>query len=108
MRGVGQKRRREELKAELAGAKQGLKAAKAAEKEAICGRDALYKHYAKGGDGAKDEAASAGSAAGAAAEERQRAVEAIQALKGEVYDANQVVEAYESKRRRVEADPDAA
>nr|QDO16211.1 DNA excision repair protein ERCC-6 [Lingulodinium polyedra] len=92
---AGQKRRREELREALSEAKQRLKSARVAEREATAGREALYKHYARTGDGAKEEVA----VSRASAEEQQKAIEALQALRDEEYDANQVVEAYESKRK---------
>lgn len=96
---VGQKRKRDELKALLGETKQSLKVAKTAEREAASGRTSLYKHYAKANDGIKKELEAAKSSVKASADEEQKAMSAIQALVGEAYDANQVVEAYEAKRK---------
>merc|ERR1711920_271376 len=96
---AGQKRKREELKTLLGNTKQSLKVAKTAEREAASGRTSLYKHYAKANDGIKKELEAAKSSVKASADEEQKAMSAIQALVGEAYDANQVVEAYEAKRK---------
>merc|ERR1712139_66185 len=89
------RRKRDELKASLGAAKLELKAARTAEKERASGRDAVYKHYARAGNDVKEELALVRSSAG----DEQKALSAIQALKAEAYDANQVVEAYEAKKR---------
>merc|ERR1712217_260897 len=96
---AGQKRKRDELKTLLGNTKQSLKVAKTAEREAASGRTSLYKHYAKANDGIKKELEAAKSSVKASADEEQKAMSAIQALVGEAYDANQVVEAYEAKRK---------
>merc|ERR1712232_917955 len=95
------RRKRDELKASLGAAKLELKAARTAEKESASGRDAVYKHYARAGNDMKVELAVVRSSA----EDEQKALSAIQALKAEAYDANQVVEAYEAKKKpRLEGD----
>merc|ERR1712151_21163 len=71
---TGLKRKREELKATFAEAKQSLKCARAQEKEATSGRDVLYKQFAKGGDAVKEELANAKQMAQASAEEQEKAV----------------------------------
>jgi len=92
---VGLKRKRDECKVSLAEAKMSLKSARMVEKEAATGRDAVYKHYSKAGEIVKDELAAVKSSA----EEQAKALSAIQALKEEAYDANQVVVAYEAKKK---------
>lgn len=99
------KRKREECRITIGEAKESLKSARLAEKTAAAERTALYKHYAQADDTLKDALKSARSDERAAAAERQKAIAAIQALKAEKYDANQVVEAYEAKKRvRQDAD----
>jgi len=93
------KRNREEVKAALGDAKQSLKCARNSEKEAAGGRQTLYKHYAKAGDSVKEELAEAKTEARSSVEQQEKAIAAIQALTNEQYDANQVVEAYESRKR---------
>merc|ERR1711862_411747 len=88
---TGLKRKRDELKAICAEAKQSLKCARAQEKEAMSGRDSLYKKFSRGSDAVKEELANAQELARASAEEQQKAVAAVQTLKEEEYDANQVV-----------------
>ncbi|CAK9054889.1 DNA excision repair protein ERCC-6-like (ATP-dependent helicase ERCC6-like) [Durusdinium trenchii] len=93
------KRKRDEWRASISEAKESLKSARLAEKTAAAERTALYKHYAQADEALKDALKDARSAERAAAQERQKAIAAIQALKAEAYDANQVVEAYEAKKR---------
>lgn len=76
-----------------------MKAARFTEKEATAGRAALYKQYAKADEGLKDGLKAAGQSAKVAAEEQQKAMEAIQALKEEQYDADQVIVAYEARKK---------
>ena len=71
-----------------------MKSARLAEKSLAAERTALYKHYAAADESMKDALKSARLSEQTAAEERRKAVAAIQALKAEEYDANQVIEAY--------------
>jgi len=103
-----QKRLRDDCKAAICDAKQCLKSARLAEKEATAERTSLYKHYAKADEGLKDALKFAKSAEQASAAERQKAIAAIKALRAEEYDANQVVEAYESKKRARQDQQDVA
>merc|ERR1712014_288665 len=103
-REVGLKRKREELKTACAETKQSLKSARAQEKEAHSSRDALYKQFSKGGNAVKEELANVKEVARASAEEQEKAFAAVQALKEEEYDANQVVVAYELKRKPKQED----
>jgi hypothetical protein len=89
------KRKRDELKTSLCEAKSKVKCARIAEKDSASGRDATYKHFARAGNEMKDELAVVKTSA----EDEQKAISAVQALKAEAYDANQVVEAYEAKKR---------
>merc|ERR1712130_21338 len=102
---IARKRKREECKTALSEIKQTLKSARFSVKEATAKREALYKHYAKGDGSVREELEVARSSARASAAEQQKAIAAIQALKAEEYDANQVVEAYESRKKpRLEGD----
>jgi len=103
-----QKRLRDDCKTAICDAKQCLKSARLAEKEATAERTSLYKHYAKADEGLKDALKFAKSAEQASAAERQKAIAAIKALRAEEYDANQVVEAYESKKRARQDQQDVA
>lgn len=96
---AGRKRERDELRGELDAAKRALKASRMLEKETVSKREAVYRHFAKAGDGVKDELAAVRTDARAAADQREHAIAALQALTGEAYDPNQVVDAYESKRK---------
>jgi len=99
------KRKREECRVTISEAKESLKSARLAERTAAAERTALYKHYAQADEALKDALKSARCSEKTAAAERQKAIAAIQALKAEEYDANQVVEAYEAKKRvRQDAD----
>jgi len=101
------KRKRDEHRAAIGEARQSLKSCKIAERDAAAGRNAMYKHYAQTDDKLKDALKNAKTSAQASVEEQHKAIAAIQALQAEEYDANQVVEAYESKKRpRQEADTD--
>eukprot|EP00913_Durusdinium_trenchii_P022289 g20942.t1 len=98
-------RKRDEWRASISEAKESLKSARLAEKTAAAERSfadstALYKHYAQADEALKDALKDARSAERAAAQERQKAIAAIQALKAEAYDANQVVEAYDTLEAR--------
>jgi len=95
---AGQKRERDQCKASISETKQALKAARISEKESAANRNALYNHFSSNAD-VKDALKAEKAAAKASAQEQQKAVAAIQALREEQYDANQVVEAYESKKR---------
>eukprot|EP00930_Biecheleria_cincta_P059238 TRINITY_DN44993_c0_g1_i1.p1 TRINITY_DN44993_c0_g1~~TRINITY_DN44993_c0_g1_i1.p1 ORF type:complete len:1597 (+),score=383.03 TRINITY_DN44993_c0_g1_i1:35-4825(+) len=94
-----QKRKRDECRAAIGEARQSLKSCKVAERDAAAGRNAMYKHYAQTDDKLKDELKNAKNVAQASVEEQHKAIAAIQALQAEEYDANQVIEAYESKKR---------
>eukprot|EP00928_Gymnodinium_smaydae_P096301 TRINITY_DN8476_c3_g2_i3.p1 TRINITY_DN8476_c3_g2~~TRINITY_DN8476_c3_g2_i3.p1 ORF type:complete len:700 (+),score=216.55 TRINITY_DN8476_c3_g2_i3:181-2280(+) len=96
-RETGHKRKRDEQRAAVGDARRSLKCTKVAEKEALSGRQNLYRHYAKVGDGAFKQDL---EAARTSAEEQQKAISAVQALQEEEYDANQVNEAYEARRRQ--------
>lgn len=85
------KRRREELKADAAAAKEALKPARAAEKAAIAERHTVYVECAK-------------------VERSQMKMEraksdAIKRLTTEDYNANQVQQAYEQKRKAANSEP---
>lgn len=66
-----------------------MKSARLAEKGAAAERTALYKHYAAADETLKGALRSARLNEQTAAEERRKAVAAIEALKAEEYDANQ-------------------
>lgn len=97
---VSQKRRKAECKSTLSAAREALRPARAAEKQAAVERTALLNHYSKSERGhIKEELSAAKSSA-------QDALSAVMALKGEAYDANQVEEAYQAqakKKQKVEA-----
>jgi hypothetical protein len=103
---AAKRRKLETCKGSLKEAKHTLKTARLSEKEASAKREALYKHYASKKDtSVREELEVARSSAQASAENQQRAIAAIQALQAEEYDANQVVEAYESRKKpRLETD----
>merc|ERR1712046_62056 len=99
------KRKRDSCKGLLSEVKQSLKSARLAEKEATAKRDALYKRYAKADGSVREELEVVKSTARASAAEQQKAIAVIQVLKDEEYDANQVAEAYESRKKpRLETD----
>merc|ERR1712194_383564 len=96
---TGAKRKREACKGTLGEVKQSLKSARISQKEATAKRESLYKHYAKADGSVRENLEVARSSAKASAAEQQKAIAAIQMLQDEEYDANQVVEAYESKKK---------
>mmetsp|Transcript_27447 Transcript_27447/g.44052 ORF Transcript_27447/g.44052 Transcript_27447/m.44052 type:complete len:1541 (-) Transcript_27447:208-4830(-) len=101
---LGQKRKRDEDKAALSELRQSMKALKTGEKDATSGRESIYKSYAKNDKSVKEELKAAKASARAYTDEQHKAIEAIQALKNEAYDPNQVQEAYESKKRPQQED----
>jgi len=98
-REAGLKRKRDECKSSISEAKQSLKYARTQEKESSAARQTLYRQYAKADKGIKDELKDRRLSVQTSAVEQQKAVAAIQALRAEEYDANQVVEAYESRKK---------
>jgi len=88
------KRRRIELRATAAATQAALKPAKAAEREAAAGRASLLSHYSK--KAARGQMKMELTMARSSAKE---ALLAVRALKEEEYDANQVEEAYQAKKR---------
>jgi len=98
---VGQKCRRSECQAAISSARTKLRPAKVAEKEASTGRAALLSHYSKADKGQiKVELEATASSA-------KEALSAVRALKAEEYDANQVEDAYQAKKKqRTDANAD--
>lgn len=91
---AGQKCRRSECQAAMSSARTKLKPAKVAEREASAGRVAVLNHYSKVDKGQiKVEL-------DATANSAKEAFSALNALKAEEYDANQVEEAYQAKKKQ--------
>merc|ERR1712151_854395 len=91
---AGQKCRRSECKAAISSARASLRPANAAEKVASADRSALLNHYSKA------EAGQIKQELEASAISVKEAVLAVKALKAEEYDANQVEEAYQAKKKQ--------
>lgn len=98
---LGQKRRRSECKAAITSAKVSLKPAKAAEKHASAKRAALLSHYSKADKCQIEQEINASE------KSASEALSAVKALRAEEYDANQVEEAYQAKKKqRVDGNAD--
>jgi len=91
---AGEKRRRTKCKAALGAARGALRPAKAAEKEAASGKNALMGHYTR------TERVQVKQELEASVTSAKEAMNAVQALRAEEYDANQVEEAYQAKKRQ--------
>jgi len=98
-----EKRRKLDARSQLEEAKRAVRPAKAAEREAAQTRTALHRQFARSdaaGSGASGGVARVKAEVDALREGAQEALNAVQALRDEEYDANQVEEAYQAKKKQ--------